>query len=309
MISSASVRPAWSRKTAHFSFIIVPSSSLISEIRRPPPCSRRRMPWIIFSSAASCVAGGRGHRHRAGPLRGVGAGAAAEDQRVQQRVGPEPVAAVDGDAGDLAGRVEAGDRRLAVHVGLDAAHDVVAAGLDVDRLARDVHAREVAADVDDLAQRLERALARHLRDVERDGAVREAAALVDLRLLRARDDVARGELHLVGRVLLHEALALGVVEVRALAAGALRDQDPVPGQRGRVVLDHLHVHQRGADAVGLRDPVARADQGVGGRLEALARRRRRRGSSTWRRTAPSRRRGCCGRSRRSSCPRRPARAR
>ena len=89
----------------------------------------------------------------------------------------------------------------------------------------DVDAGEVAADVDDLAQRLVDALARHHGDVERDGAVGEAAALVDLGLLGARDDVARGELHLVRRVLLHEALALGVVEVRALAAGALGDQE------------------------------------------------------------------------------------
>ena len=214
--------------------------------------------------------GGGRHRHLGGARGGVLARAAAEDQRVEQRVGAEAVAAVDGDAGDLAGRVEARDRRLAPHVGLDAAHDVVAAGLDVDRLARDVDAREVAPDVDDLAQRLERALARHLGDVERDGAVGEAAALVDLGLLGARDDVARGELELVGRVLLHEALALGVVEVRALAARALGDEDPVARQRGRVVLDHLHVHQRGADAVGLRDPVAGADERVGGRLEALA---------------------------------------
>ena len=271
MISSASVRPAWSRKTAHFSFIIVPSSSLISEIRRPPPCSRREDPVDHLAPRRRAAASrGSAWPCRAARCGGVLAGAAAEDQRVQQRVRAEAVAAVDRDAGDLAGRVEAGDRRLAVHVGLDAAHDVVAARLDVDRLARDVDAREVAADVDDLAQRLERALARHLGDVQRDRAVREAAALVDLGLLGARDDVARGELHLVGRVLLHEALALGVVEVRALAAGALGDEDPVPGQRGRVVLDHLHVHQRGADAVGLRDPVAGADERVGGRLEALA---------------------------------------
>ena len=120
---------------------------------------------------------------------------------------------MDRDAGDLAGGVEAGDRRRAVDVGLDAAHDVVLARADVDRLARDVDAGEVAADVDDLAQRLERALARHHGDVEVDAvAVRaDAAALVDLGLLGARDDVARGELHLVGRVLLHEALAVGVV--------------------------------------------------------------------------------------------------
>ena len=56
----------------------------------------------------------------------------------------------------------------------------------------------------------------------------EAAALVDLGLLGAGDDVAGGELELVGRVLLHEALALGVEQPRALAAGALGDQQPVP---------------------------------------------------------------------------------
>src|SRR4029079_16521373 len=100
------------------------------------------------------------------------------------------------------------------------------------RLALDVPAREVAPDVDDLAQRLERALARDLRDVQRHRAVGEAAALVDLRPLGARDYAARGELELVGRVLLHEALALGVVEVRPLAACALGDEDPVARQRG-----------------------------------------------------------------------------
>ena len=37
-----------------------------------------------------------------------------------------------------------------------------------------------------------------------------------------------------------------------------------------MVLDHLHVHQRSADAVGERDPVAGHDQAVGGRLVGLA---------------------------------------
>src|SRR3712207_7190597 len=51
------------------------------------------------------------------------------------------------------------------------------------------------------------------------------STLVDLGLLGTRDDVARGELHLVRRVLLHEPLALGVVEVGALAARPLGDED------------------------------------------------------------------------------------
>ena len=232
----------------------------------------------MIASIIVCVVGAAARRATVGiamprrALGGVLAGAAAEDQRVEQRVGAEAVAAVDRDAGDLAGGVEARDRRRAVDVGLHAAHDVVLAGPDRDRLARDVDAGEVLADVDDLAQRLERALARDDGDVEVDAAPvgADAAALVDLGLLGARDDVARGELHLVGRVLLHEALAVGVEQVRALAARALGDQDAVLDERRRVVLDHLHVHQRRAGAVGLRDPVAGADQRVGRRLEGLA---------------------------------------
>ena len=43
----------------------------------------------------------------------------------------------------------------------------------------------------------------------------------------------------------------------------------MPGQGRRVVLDHLHVHQLRPDPVGLGDPVAGADQRVGGRVPDL----------------------------------------
>ena len=177
---------------------------------------------------------------------------------------------MDRDAGNLTGGVEPGDVGAALGVGLDAAHRVVVAGLDVDRLLGDVHAGEVAAHQDDLAERLVDALSRHDGDVERDRAVREAAALLDLRLLGAGDDVARGELHFVGRVALHEALAVGVEEMRALAACSLRDQEALARQGRRVVLDHLHVHQLRPDAVGLGDSVTGADQGVRRRMPDLA---------------------------------------
>src|SRR5258708_3387849 len=81
------------------------------------------------------------------------------------------VGAVTRDGGHLAGRVEPGNGGMAVEVGLDAAHDVVLAGVDVDGLAGDVHAGEVTSDVDDLPQRLEHAALRHLRDVQSHGAV------------------------------------------------------------------------------------------------------------------------------------------
>ena len=58
--------------------------------------------------------------------------------------------------------------------------------------------------------------------------------------------------------------------MRPLAARALGDQEAVAGERGGVVLHHLHVHQRSADAVGHGDPVAGANEGVGGRVVDLA---------------------------------------
>src|SRR5680860_1022269 len=134
---------------------------------------------------------------------GVHPGVLAEDQRVQQGVGAQPVAAVNRDAGDLARRVQPRHRGPPLDIGAHPAHRVVVAGLDPDRLLGDVHPGEVLADQDDLAQRLVHPLLGHDGDVERDGAVRKAAALVDLGLLGAGDDIAGGQLHLVRRCLLY----------------------------------------------------------------------------------------------------------
>jgi hypothetical protein len=79
----------------------------------------------------------------------------------------------------------------------------------------------------------------------------------------ARGDVARGQLHRLGRVPGHEALALAVDEVAALAAGALAHEDVGGVQPGRVELDELHVLDRHAGVVGDRRPAAGGDDGVG----------------------------------------------
>ena len=76
----------------------------------------------------------------------------------------------------------------------------------------------------------------------------DAAALADLDGHRARDDVAGGEVLGGGRVTLHEALALGIDEIAAFAAGALGDQTARAVDAGRVELDELHVLQRQAGA-------------------------------------------------------------
>ena len=61
----------------------------------------------------------------------------------------------------------------------------------------------------------------------------------------------------------HEAIAVRVAQVRALAAAALGDQHAVRLQRRRVELHELHVLERHARPPGHRHAVARAGVGVG----------------------------------------------
>ena len=108
---------------------------------------------------------------------------------------------------------------------------------------------------------LEDLLRAEVPQIEQDVAV-DAAALVDLDLLGAGDHVAARELHRVRRVVLEEAVALGVEQVRALAAAALGDQDAGRGERRGMELHHLHVLQRHADPQRQGHPVARARVGI-----------------------------------------------
>ena len=73
-----------------------------------------------------------------------------------------------------------------------------------------------------------------------------------------------------GRVPLHEALAGGVAQDRALAAGALGQQNAQTGQTGRVELVELHVLQRKSLAEHDAHPVAGQRVGVRRGLEHLA---------------------------------------
>ena len=249
-------------------------AQLVLDLRHPPALVRARDDLLDLGRLAPQRRARvqLRHRDRRRARSRVLAGSASEDQRVQQRVCAQPVAAVHRHAGDLAGRIQPLDRGPPFDVGLHAAHDVVLAGADRDRFPRDVDAGEVPAQVHDLAQRLQRALARDDRHVEVDAkaARPDAAPLVDLDLLRARDHVAGGQLHLVRRGLFQEALAVGVEQVGALSARPLGDQDARLDQAGGVILDHLHVHQRGARTVGERDAVAGHDQSVGGGLVDLS---------------------------------------
>ena len=164
---------------------------------------------------------------------------------------------MDGDARDLARGVEAVERGAAPDVGVDAAHVVVGARPDGDRLVDRVDAGEHHRQLARAVQPLEDPLGAEVAQVEQHVAV-EPAALVDLGLLRARDHVARGELHRLRRIALQEPLAVGVEQERALAAAALGDQHAGRRERRRVELHHLHVLERHARAQRHRHPVAGA---------------------------------------------------
>src|SRR5581483_2849327 len=133
------------------------------------------------------------------------------------------------------------------------------------RLLDHVDAREVDADLADLPEALADAVVAEVAQVQKDAAV-HAAPLIDLGAFRARDDVAAGQLHHVGRVLLHEALALGVQEVGPLGARRLGDEGTGAFQGGGVELHHLHVDDGRAGPVGQADAVAGADERVGAGL-------------------------------------------
>ena len=78
----------------------------------------------------------------------------------------------------------------------------------------------------------------------------------------------------IGNVVEHEPLAFTVAENAALAANALGDQDASHARRpdhpGGVKLDKLHVHERGAGAIGQRVPVAGILPAIAGHPEGLA---------------------------------------
>lgn len=183
-----------------------------------------------------------------------------------------------GDAGDLAGGVQARDdggvvdQDLTLDVRRDAAHGVVRGRLDRDRvrvgLDTEVRPRELG-DVRELGVEL---LRREVREVEVDVVAlgTAAAALADLRVDGAGHDVTGREVLHDRRVLLHEALAVLVAEDAALTAGALRQQDAHAPDAGRVELEELHVLQRQPATVDGRLAVTGQGVRVRRHLEELA---------------------------------------
>ena len=175
---------------------------------------------------------------------------------------------MDGDVGALAcgeQAVELGGAGAVVG-DVDAAHGVVVGRADGHGVGDHVDTLELECEVADLGQALHDLVGAQVAHVEHHVALHalaKAAALLDLSLDGACDEVARAELHLLGCVALHEALALVVDEVAALAAAGLGQERAAARKSRGVELDHLGVldgharpHRRG-------DAVAGHVRGVG----------------------------------------------
>src|SRR5690606_14126169 len=81
---------------------------------------------------------------------------------------------------------------------------------------------------------------------------------------RAGNHVATSQVFGIGRVTLHEALAMGVDQVTTLTAAAFGNQYTSAGNTGRVELPHFDVLHRHAGTQGHAHAVTGVDQGVGG---------------------------------------------
>src|SRR3989442_854093 len=107
----------------------------------------------------------------------------------------------------------------------------------------------------------------------------ERAALLLLLDEGLGESIARAQLHgaqhrsglgLAQVVILEVTIAVLVQEPAAFRAGGLGDQDSRKRKAGGMVLNELHVLERGPRPVGKRHPVAVLDVRVGGEWEHLA---------------------------------------
>ena len=200
MISSwRSIFSSW-RKTPKFSSIEAPSSSRIFHGPLALACGRAAR--STRARRRRCADSGTVH----GPCCESAHSAAARPARRPKvivsisELPPRRFAPWTRDARALAGRVEALELALAVDVRVDAAHVVVSARPDGDRRRRSGRRPRRSSRA-----RASPAAASRIFSAPRWRRSRKTEPLtprpcVDLGLLGARDDVARGELHRLGRV-------------------------------------------------------------------------------------------------------------
>lgn len=156
-----------------------------------------------------------------------------------------------------------------MEVAIDAADHVVRCGLDGDEIVGGVDV-ELFQELRELREACFEGAGGEVADVEID--VREIR-FADLGDDRPADDVARGEFE-GWVIILHEAVAVAIDEVAAFAADGFGDEGAACAGdvEGRgVELDHLHVLESRAGAVGHGVTIGGRDLGIGGLAEELTR--------------------------------------
>src|SRR5690606_33907038 len=177
---------------------------------------------------------------------------ATEYNEVEQRVAAETVGAVHRYAGDFAAGIQARNddvvavgidgQRLAVNVGRNTAHHVMAGRYNRYRLDDRIGVREGFRQLADTGQaRVQHFLAEVLKlEVDVVAVGTAAAAFDDFANHRTRDNVATGKVLGVRRVAFHETLAILIDEVTAFTAAAFGDEYTSAGDTCRVELPHFN---------------------------------------------------------------------
>ena len=161
----------------------------------------------------------------------------AEHGSLQQAVRAKPVGSMHTDTSALSRRKKAlhpipsrVGQHTAVHIRGNAAHAVVRRRLDGNQIGDGIGAHKINRNLAHLGQFGQNALCPKVAQIQIDALLvgHHSPPLVNLRLLRTADQIAGGEFHFVGRVILHKTLPRVVQQIAPFAPARLAHQNTVP---------------------------------------------------------------------------------
>ncbi len=201
------------------------------------------------------------HRRALSVLSGCQSCTAPKHQEIRERIASEAISAVK-SGGSFARREKAGHsgfRGFRIHA--NAAHHVMAGRADFHRSLRNVDVREFLELVIHTGKFFLHVLGGFVGNIQICAAMFGAASFLDFRIDGAGNDVARRELHALGIVLLHEALAGFVAQDAAFPAHGFSNENPLntgrPNHSRGMKLHEFHVHKLCARFVSESHAVAR----------------------------------------------------
>ncbi len=154
-----------------------------------------------------------------------------------------------------------------MNIGRDTAHHVVAGRDDWNRVFRRINVSEGFRQLYDTRQTLTKHFFAQVIQLQEHvvALLATAAAFEDFHDHGTRHDVTARQVFGVGRIALHETLAILVDQVATFTTATFGDQRARTVNTGRVELPHFHVLHREAGAQRHADTVTGVDQGVSGR--------------------------------------------